>query len=85
MDDQIDDFEAKKWEGEAYVKSCYFDNREQVKKILNPREASVRNLVGSYPMIIAPIKFENNETAVGAILKNKKDIQTREEARQFLN
>ena len=40
-----------------------------MKKILNPRQAAVRNMMGAYPLIIAPIKFEGNETAVGVVLR----------------
>ena len=43
------------------------------------------SFIGAYPLICAPIKYENNETAVGAIGRVKKDVTTKEEARQFLN
>lgn len=73
MVEQIADFEAKKWEGEHFIKSVYFDNREKVKKYLNPREAAARNIMGAYPLIVAPIKYEGNETACGIVIRNQKE------------
>lgn len=85
MNDQIEDFVAQKWTGNTYIKSCYLDNREVVKSKLKPNEGGIRNLVGAYPLIFAPIKFEGNETAVGVITKCDKEFKDIASARKFLS
>ena len=52
--------------GNAKCRNLYLDNRENVKKYLNPSVGHPRSILG-YLTIFAPMKLENNEVACGLV------------------
>lgn len=84
MEEQIPDFEVSRFTGHHVIKNLYFDNKEAVKKYLNPHYGYGRDIFG-YLTIFCCLKSENNEAAIGITHVKNKKTKTIAETRKFFD